>query len=273
MAKIVARIKENGMNTRLLSSLLACATTIFLSQTVMADEFSVDTGKRPITIGIGAMYKDKPYRNYDSSEKTNLVPLILYEGEHFFARGGTIGWDFLDSDSLELAVIGEILMDGYDSGDSKFLTGMSDRDPSFGLGGHVIWKPENLGLKLAAVTDIADNSDGTQVRGEVFYTHRTGDWMFKPYAAIVWQNEDYNDYYYGVRSKETFLSIGRTPYSADSDFNYRFGAVAVYQQKTSPWMYMGGLRYELLSDEIDDSPIVDDDSELMAVLGVAYTFR
>ena len=141
---------------------------------------------------------------------------------------------------------------GFSSGDSDFLRGMDDRDPSFGLGGHVIFKPENLGLKLAAVTDMADNSDGTQVRGEVFYTHRTADWMFKPYAGIVWQDDDYNDYYYGVRSSEVNTLIGRTAYSADSDINYRFGAVAVYQQKTSPWMYIAGLRFDFLGDEIAD---------------------
>jgi len=261
------------MKNRLISSLFLSTAAIFLSQSVMGGEFSVDTGKRPITVGIGAMYKDKPYRDYDSSEKTSGVPIVLYEGEHFFARGTTIGWDFMDSDALELAIIGEIMNDGYDSDDSDFLTGMSDRDPSFALGGHVVWQPENLGLKLAAVTDMADNSDGTQVRGEVFYAHRTGNWMLKPYAGIVWQDEDYNDYYFGVRTREAIPAIRRTAYSADSDFNYRFGAVAVYQRKTSPWMYIGGLRYDLLGDEIDDSPIVDDDNELTALLGVAYTFR
>ena len=261
------------MKNRLISSLFISAAAILLSQAVMADEFSVGTGKRPITIGIGALYKDKPYEDYDSSEKTSGVPIVLYEGAHFFARGSTIGWDFMDSDALELAIIGEIMNDGYDSDDSDFLTGMSDRDPSFALGGHVVWQPENLGLKLAAVTDMADNSDGTQVRGEVFYAHRTGNWMLKPYAGIVWQDEDYNDYYFGVRTREAIPAIRRTAYSADSDFNYRFGAVAVYQRKTSPWMYIGGLRYDLLGDEIDDSPIVDDDNELTALLGVAYTFR
>ena len=259
------------MKISIIHSLFISTTAVLFSQAVMADEFSADTGKRPLTIGIGALYKDKPYKNFDSSEKTTAVPIVLYEGENFFARGSTIGWNFLGSGSLELAVIGEVLNDGYESGDSNFLTGMSDRDPSFGVGGHVIWKPENLGLKLAAVTDVADNSDGTQVRGEVFYTHRTGDWMLKPYAGIVWQDDDYNDYYYGVRSNEVNLSLGRTAYSADSDINFRFGAVAIYQKKTSPWMYIVGLRYDLLGDEIEDSPIVDDDSELTAIFGVAYT--
>jgi outer membrane scaffolding protein for murein synthesis (MipA/OmpV family) len=37
-------------------------------------------------------------------------------------------------------------------------------------------------------------------------------------------------------------------------------------------MFIGGLRYDILGDEIDDSPIVEDDNELTAVLGVAYTF-
>jgi len=148
---------------------------------------------------------------------------------------------------------------------------MSDRDPSFGVGGHAVWKPENLGLKLAVVSDIADNSEGTQVRGEIFYTHRTGDWLFRPSASIVWQDDDYNDYYYGVRSREA--APFRPAYSADEGSNFRWGAVAIYQQQTSPLMFIAGFRYDLLSDEIDDSPIVEDDDELTALIGIAYTFR
>ena len=258
------------MNTQAVRNLLFSVIAICISQPAMS-EFSVDTGNRPITLGLGAMYRDKPYKNFSSSERTNPVPLVLYEGEHFFARGSTIGWDFLDSSVVELAVIGEFIGEGYESSDSKFLKGMSDRDPTLGLGGHIIWKPENLGLKAVAVTDIADNSDGTQVRGEVFYTHRTGDWMFKPTASIVWQDDNFNDYYYGVRTKEINPFIGRTPYSADSDINYRVGAFAVYQQKASPWMFLGGVLYNFLGDEIEDSSIVEEDNELIGLIGVAYT--
>ena len=62
-----------------------------------------------------------------------MVYLLCCMKESTFSRvAATIGWDFMDSDALELAIIGEIMNDGYDSDDSDFLTGMSDRDPSFG---------------------------------------------------------------------------------------------------------------------------------------------
>jgi len=261
------------VKTKYISSLVSAALVLCVSNIVLADEFSATTGQRPITVGLGALYKDKPYKDYDDDEKTSAVPVILYEGENFFVRGSSLGWKFLDSKGLEFAVVGEYANDGYDSSDSDYLKGMDDRDPFFGVGAHVIWNPDALGFKLAAVTDVADNSDGTQVSGSLFYKYRTGDWMFKPSAGFVWQSENYNDYYYGVKNSEVNNSIGRTAYNADDDFNYQLGAVAIYQQKTSPWMFAGGLRYAFLGNEIEDSPIVNDDNELTAFLGVAYTFR
>lgn len=251
-------------------SLVGAVLALSVSYTTLADEFSVSTGSRPFSAGLGILYKDKPYRGYDSDEKTNLVPVILFEGESFFVRGSSLGWKFIDNNGLEFAAIGEYLADGYESSDSDFLRGMDDRDPSLGVGAHVIWNPDALGFKMSAVTDVADNSDGQQVRGEVFYKYRTGDWMFKPSAGFVWQSEDYNDYYFGVKNSEA--RIGRPAYTADDDLNYRLGVVAVYQQKTSPWLFAGGLRYDILGDEITDSPIVSEDEEMTAFIGFAYQF-
>jgi outer membrane protein len=261
------------VNTKYITRLISAALALCVSSTVLADEFSASTGKRPITVGLGVLYKDKPYKDYDSSEKTNPVPIIMYEGDHFFVRGGSLGWNFLDSKGMEFAVVGEYLADGYDSSDSNYLRGMDDRDPSFGVGAQFIWNPAALGFKLSAVTDVTGNSDGSQVGGSVFYKYRMGNWMFKPSAGFVWQSGDYNDYYYGVKNSEVNNSIGRTAYSADSDFNYRLGAMVIYQEKTSPWLFAGGLRYEFLGSEIKDSPIVDNSNEPSAFLGVAYTFR
>lgn len=238
------------------------AALIFVSQSAIAE---------PFTIGAGVHYRDEPYSKYDSDEETQFLPLILYEGEHFFVRGDTLGWNFANSDVWEYAIIGQYLDYGYDSSDSNVLNGMGDRDPSFGVGGHVIWKPEKLGLKFSAVTDVADESEGSQVVGEIFYRHETGTGLtLKPYASIVWQDEDFNDYYYGVRGREATLA--RPAYEADDDINFRLGLEAGYRKPGSNWLFTGGVQYEYLGDEIDDSPITSDDKVLSALIGVGYTF-
>lgn len=258
------------MKMKLIRGLVLSTAALFLSQSVMAEEFSVGQGKRPFSLGLGILYKDKPYRNYSSSEKSQPVPIVLYEGEHFFARGATIGWDFMDSDALEVAVIGQYLADGYDTSDSKALKGNGDRDPSFGVGGQVTWTPDKLGFRFSAVQDITDNSDGAQAVGQVFYKYKASDsLMITPAASIVWQSDDYNDYYYGVRSR----AVNANAYTADSDFNYRLGVVGIYKRPNSPWMFIGGLRYEFFGDEITDSTIVSEDEQLSALIGVTYTFK
>jgi outer membrane protein len=261
---------EKVKKMKLIHGLVLSAAALFLSQSLMADEFSVTKGKRPLSLGLGIHYIDKPYKSYDSSEKTAPVPIVLYEGEHFFARGNNIGWDFLDSDVLEVAVIGEYLADGYEESDSNFLLGNGDKDPTIGLGGQVIWKPDNLGFKFNAVTDVSGNSDGSRVVGDIFYTYKaSSSLMIKPSASIIWQSEDYNDYYYGVRSRAVFA----LPYQADSDVDYRLGVVGVYQRPDSHWLFIGGLSYKFLGDETKDSTIVSEDNELNALIGVAYTFK
>ena len=257
------------MKMKLVRSVVLGAAALFLSQAAVAEEFSVGKGKRPLSLGLGMLYKDKPYKSYSSSDKKQAVPIVLYEGEHFFARGGTIGWDFLNSDVLEVAVIGQALADGYDESDSKIFRNNGDRDMSFGVGGQVIWKPADWGFKASVVQDVTDNSDGAQAIGGIFYQYKQAPWMVKPSAAVVWQSDDYNDYYYGVKSRASNANA----YTADSDINYRFGVVVAYQQPTSNWMFMGGLRYEIFGDEITDSTIVSEDEQLSALIGVAYTFK
>ena len=255
--------------------LIASVGLLVLCQLVVAGEEG-SSAKLPITIGIGVGYIDQPYEDFDSDEKTSLTPIILYEGKHFFARGQTIGWDFTTSDEWELAVIAEYLNYGYEDSDSDFLSGMRDRDPSIGVGGHVVWKPNEIGMKLAAVTDVAGKSEGSQVRAELFYVSKFGDgFTVTPSFSIIFQDADFNDYYYGVRSSEATML--RPAYEAenvafDDDLNYRFRVDASYQRPGSQWRYMGGITYELLGDEIDDSPIVEDDLVLSAFIGIGFTF-
>lgn len=264
------------MKKNSLISISAVILLIFSLQASFAEDSSKTTapskvGTKGLAIGLGIGYVDKPYKKYDSDEQVGVLPIVLYEGSHFFARGQSIGWDFMGDSPWELAIVGEYLAYGYDSDDSDFLDGMSDRDPSIGVGGHVIYRPDKIGFKAVVVTDVADESDGSQARGEVFYVYNNGSgFQLVPTVGIIWQDEDFNDYYYGVRRSEA--RAGRPAYSADDDINYRFDLAAGYSRPGSRLLFSGGVRYELLGDEIDDSPITSDDSVFSGFVGIAYEF-
>lgn len=227
--------------------------------------------QRPLVLGLGAIFKDKPYRNFDDEEKWTPIPLIIYEGERFFFRAATFGWKFISDDTWEVAVIGEARSDGYDSSDAEILRGMDDRDMGLDAGAHVIWKNGNWGLKGVAVADVSGASDGFEMRGEAFYNYRNGAWAIRPSASLVYQSDDLVDYYYGVQNKEA--TAFRPAYEADEQVIARLQAAAAWSPEDTKWTVIFGLRYDFMGDEVDDSPITDDDGMATAFLAVGYKFK
>jgi outer membrane protein len=251
---------------------LALAAMVLLSQSVLASDFDVgDKGARPITVGAGILYRDKVYRDYDDGEKAQPFPLILYEGDRFFARGSNVGWKFIRGGEWELSALIEFQGDGYESSDSDFLNGMDDRDPYVGAGGQVTWQPSKWGFTLKGTTDITSESDGSQVTGKVHWTNKNGPFVLKLAGGAAWQSEDYVDYYFGVKSSEAIP--GRPRYSPSDEINYNLAGLVFYQQPESPWLIASGLKYTFYGDDVDDSPITSDDQELAVFFGVGYTFR
>ncbi len=235
-----------------------------------ASDFAIKSGERPFTIGAAVLTRDKPYQDYD--DDTYAAPILLYEGKHLFARGSNLGWKFVETRRWEIAAVGEIMPDYLDAGESDFFNGLDDRDRSFGVGGHAVWMPNNLGLKFVAVRDVTGNSDGTEVRGEVLYRYIGTHWRWVPRIGVVWQNDDYMDYYYGVDRDEAIPGV-RPRYSPNDEIGYRFQAIGTYQRKESPWMFLVGLRRDWYGDRVNDSPLTESDDMLTLVGGIAYTFR
>ena len=263
---------------RFFKTLLSLAAIVLLSQSAMASDFDPgDKGVRPITVGAGILYRDKVYRDYDDGEKAQPIPLILYEGDRFFARGSNVGWKFIRGGEWELSALIEFQGDGYESSDSDFLKGMDDRDPYIGAGGQVTWQPSKWGFTLKGTTDIASESDGSQVTGKVHWTNKSGPFVLKLAGGGAWQSEDYVDYYFGVKSSEAGSLLDpplvRRPYSPSDEINYNLAGLVFYQQPESPWLITSGLKYTFYGDDVDDSPITSDDQELAVFFGVGYSFR
>ncbi len=202
---------------KLLIRMIALLVIAGLAVPAVAEEFSAPAGKRPWNLGAGAVYREKAYDGFKDSKKTTPIPIILFEGERFFVRGSNLGWKFINTNPWEVSILAEWWADGYEDGDASILRGMSDRDPSLAVGGQVRWQPQRFGLELTATTDAMSNSDGTQVRAMAKFDDRSGPWFYSLSGGIVYSDSDFNDYYYGVSTREVDLTRGRTSYSADDE--------------------------------------------------------
>jgi len=239
---------------------------------VQADEIVPPIGAdRPLILGAGVIYRDKTYRGYSDSDKAQPIPLVLWENDTFFVRGGSAGWKAWTDETWEIAVLAEFRGDGYDSGDADILTGMDDRDKTVDGGASVAWRNGAWGVKATWVHDLANKHEGYEARGEVSYTFTPGNWAIKPSAGVVYQSDDLVDYYYGVQNDEA-VPLLRPAYSADAEVIYRLQTAATWSPGGSKWHILAGVRADFQGDEFDDSPITNDDTFLMYVLAAGYRF-
>jgi len=257
---------------KLLIRMIALLVIAGLAVPAVAEEFSAPAGKRPWNLGAGAVYREKAYDGFKDSKKTTPIPIILFEGERFFVRGSNLGWKFINTNPWEVSILAEWWADGYEDGDASILRGMSDRDPSLAVGGQVRWQPQRFGLELTATTDAMSNSDGTQVRAMAKFDDRSGPWFYSLSGGIVYSDSDFNDYYYGVSTREVDLTRGRTSYSADDETGVRLGGLLGYNASGSKWTFLGGARYDYLGDEVDNSSITENDYQFALFGGFTYAF-
>lgn len=253
------------------TSMMLFGALFVLTGTVSAEDVAAERGKKPITIGLGVIWRDQPYEDFSDNDKFRPVPLVLWEGEKFFFRANRFGYKLIDTGPWELAPIIEFQGDGYDSDNSDVFTGMNDRDPWIGAGAQATWHPNKFGLKVKGTGDIADNSNGGRFSGEGFYKTHEGSWFLGGAAGVEYVSEGYNDYYYGVESSDAIPGI-RPAYSADDGTNFYLNGTVIYQRPSSKWMYIGFAKYTFYDDPVDDSPITSEDKMLTLGGGVAYTF-
>lgn len=252
--------------------LLAAGIASLFAQSVVASDFDTgDEGTRPITVGAGVLWRDKVYAGYEDSDKVSAFPLVLFEGDRFFVRASNLGWKFVRGGEWEVSAIAEVEDDGYDDSSSDTLNGMDERDSYIGVGGQVTWQPSKWGFTLKGTTDVASESDGSQFAGNVHWTTKEGAFVWRFSGGATWMNEDFVDYYYGVKSKEAIPGI-RPRFSPDGEISYDLAGLMMFQQADSPWLLATGVKYTMYGSEVDDSPITSDDKELSLILAVGYTF-
>ena len=215
-------------------------------------------------VGLGAASMPE-YVGGDDTE-TNVLPLInvSYNDTFYFKFNRLGAWVYKSNSGFR---VGGVVMPhaGWESGDGDRLTDLEDRDDSIMAGINAEYKKGMFSTEVGYVTDVSDESEGSKFYAQASYTMLANrQYTLTVNGKVEAWDEDLTSYYYSAVGPDGL-------YIADSTTNITLSLVGTYNL-TKQWKLIGLASATSLGDEISDSPIVEDDTNNMFLLGAVYTF-
>ncbi|HMP88579.1 MAG TPA: MipA/OmpV family protein [Kiritimatiellia bacterium] len=219
-------------------------------------------------LGVMTLLSSNPYRGGD--QVVRVLPLITFVGENLYVIGPRAGYNLYKSRFISLNLSAEYKFAGDAFEDEKFLAGMDKRSDTLMAGvdasfrGFGKWRADaNL------LTDVFGRHDGQESTVSVGRNFRGNDWSITPGFGLIWRSSRYNDYYFGVRTREA--TVERPAYQPGASVEW-FARLFARYEITADWSVLVTMRFELLSDDIRDSPIVDKKTLTSGFVGLNYAF-
>lgn len=208
---------------------------------------------------------------HDQGDTRFVVPVLGYEGERFSYFLDTAAWTLAGGERGDGAWRVRVLATArlFDQPDAA--AGLEDRDSTletgFEFGARGLWGS----LTFGAVTDVLGRHKGYEASVGYAYEWRLSDRLtLNPGLSVSYQDEKLANYYYGVLPSE--VRAGRSLYRPDSGGTFNAGLLATYGLGPR-WTLVGVVQHQALSAELADSPLVEHDHSLTAVVGVMYRFE
>ncbi|WP_159651939.1 MipA/OmpV family protein [Vibrio atypicus] len=218
-----------------------------------------------------AVYKDTP------SNKT-VIPMIGYEGSHFFLRGFSAGYRMLPVGSPQNIVF-RVVYDPRtlkpEDSDDPAIQLMDERKASI-LGGVSYQMITLAGMfEITAGSDLRFVHNGLYAEAAWRLPIRRRGWAVTPAIGYAYNSSRLNDHLYGVSSSEAnkAQAAGHNieEFEASWDGQYFIG-LSGYMHLTPHIRVTGGIRYTNLEGEVQYSPLVENGVYTSANVGVAYVF-
>lgn len=213
---------------------------------------------------------------YKSDKKSTVVPMIDFKYDNYFIEGAStngisFGYNVYDDDfytlSLYVKPFGGYKMsssdmkDGYKSIESRDHKVMGGAEFKFYTGFYE--------TEMSVAVDYGSKGGNMvlQLTRPYFVNSKL---VLIPSANFAYFNSEYIDYYFGVDNNERG---GRITKAYDGKSGYTFGVnLTGNYQLTDSFSILGFMGVNRLSDDISDSPIVDDNMVYFVGAGVTYTF-
>lgn len=267
------------MNKFIVFALLAASTGSMAQAAPPSDDSSNEDGPPPRWgLGVGAILQNSPYAG--EGMRVQPIPLISYEGDHFFFRGITAGWQFIDNETFSLAAIAQARFEGFEikelgrreltrNGlDSRLL---EDRDDSLDAGISASWNTSAGEFELELLSDVSGKSKGQEFSLQYGYPLELGSTSITPTIGVTYLSDKMANYYYGTLQSE--VARGVVDYKPDAVTIPHVG-LNVMRPFGNNWMFLAMLEYSVLPSEITDSPLVERDTNGSAeiIIGLQRAF-
>lgn len=220
------------------------------------------------TLGAGAGWAPtfKGSEDYDIQP----VPLVDVVYGRFFARTGDgIGFTVLERPFFS-AGVSVNWMQGYDEDDVP--DGVEGADDALGARIFLSARFRGAVATLEATQAVSDTDRGMTVGAGLAYPVHVADRLtLTPSLGVTWANETFMDGYFGISGSEAGAS-GLQAYAPGSGFRDVTLRVSAQYRFTDSLSAVGSIGVSHLLDEAANSPLVEERTQPLGLLGLTYTF-
>lgn len=220
-------------------------------------------------VGVGVIARSSPYREYNGGVY-QFIPAITYTGERLQVFGPQIQFGIAGSGKLRLALTGQYRIGVYKEEDSPFLAGMGDRESTFMAGLAIQAElPGVVDLVLGYEHDVLDRIGGGTANLRISKGLQSGIFRFTPQLGFNYLSSEIANHDFGVPADKA--TEARPAYELDSTTSIE-GGVGLFIEITREWLFVIDVNLEKFSDEVIDSPIVDQDYVVKGFAAINYVF-
>jgi MipA family protein len=209
----------------------------------------------------------QPYRGVGS--QLRVLPVLQFENPWVRVFGPVIDLKLHDAESSNLALRLRYADTGFEAKDSAFLAGMAERKNSVWLGAKGEWRNGIGQLSGEWLADASGHSKGQQLKVVAETLKHVGPVGIVPRLGLVWQDQKYVDYHFGVNASEA--RAGREAYAGKAAVSTEIGVRLLHRLAPQQSVFLD-LSATALGSAIKDSPLVDRSWVSAARLGYVYRF-
>ena len=222
-------------------------------------------------LGGGLRFGQDPYfaADNDDERKLDLVPLYLYEGKYFFARGAAGGLHAINNDGIELNVLARYRFQKLDPGRNEFYDGLEERRQTVDAGIQFRLSKSWGALTAEWLADVLDRHNGQQLQVAYRYNVIAGRWSISPFISWTYQDENLTDYYFGVSQAEA--TAERPEFSAGSSQWVSFGLNTAFHLSQRIVLF-ANVGFSGTDADVRQSPLIEESGVSQFFVGGTYAF-